>query len=222
MAQPPKPELWFWSINLGSAFNEWFIFDWDCFLCGLWGQSWTQIQDARPLLCKLTYVYCISLYLLSAHLPLCWIYYLLHTKISWSTTQRAISNTDWWVWCSEKSPHTIWGPLIGGSNISVSSANRSLDCCQKHDDCMMTAWWLHVSLLRDLGANLNAKHKASWVWPLTHTHTASGPAGSAWMRFHAPVHDETGVDFGCIFELVWFLSSFLMVHIADWGKFKVG
>ena len=118
--------------------------------------------------------------------------------------------------------HTIWGPLIGGSNISVSSANRSLDCCQKHDDCMMTAWWLHVSLLRDLGANLNAKHKASWVWPLTHTHTATGPAGSAWMRFHAPVHDETGVDFGCIFVLVWFLSSFLMVHIADWGKFKVG
>ena len=87
---------------------------------------------------------------------------------------------------------------------------------------MMTAWWLHVSLLRDLGANLNAKHKASWVWPLTHTHTATGPAGSAWMRFHAPVHDETGVDFGCIFVLVWFLSSFLMVHIADWGKFKVG
>ena len=84
-------------------------------------------------------VYSISLYFLPAHLQLCWIYYLLHTKISWSTTQRAISNTDWWVWCSEKSPHTIWGPLIGGSNISVSSANRSLDCCQKHDDCMMTA-----------------------------------------------------------------------------------
>lgn len=94
--------------------------------------------------------------------------------------------------------------------------------CQKISRWLSEAWWLHVSLLRDLGANLNAKHKASWVWPLTHTHTATGPAGSAWMRFHAPVHDETGVDFGCIFVLVWFLSSFLMVHIADWGKFKVG